>query len=173
MTATPSLSPSPDLPPEIADRLRAIKERQAQIEASKATRAAADALPPTPEELLRAEEEKLARMEREEADEKAWRELRAKHGKGKVARIPTPLGDIILRARTMAEADSDHKRIVAAREGGVSETVARETILEKVVYPTQDKARKILECAHGYWVDIINARDALDRMECEDLAGKA
>lgn len=160
----------------IAERLRAIAERKAHLVAAKATREAAASLPPSPEEQLRAAEEELARLEREEADERAWAESLAKHGKGKVARVPTRRGAIILRARGGAQMDADAARIASAKETGGAAAVtavARECLLDQVEYPSKDAVRKMLEEMPGHWSSMYSARDALDFGEAEDLAGKA
>lgn len=164
---------APAVPPAIAEKLRIIEARKADLAAARATRAAAESLPPSPEDVLRSEEEALARMEREEADEQAWRAALAKHGKGRVVRIPTPGGIIILRARTGAQVDADAARIGGVQNaGGDVITVARDCLMGQTVHPTLERAGTILEVTPGFWTTLYQARDALDFGQAEDFMGK-
>lgn len=165
--------PKSDYPPQIAEKLRQIEARKAAIDAERATRAAAENLPPSPEDVLRAEEENLARMEREEADERAWRAALAKYGKGRVARVHTPAGIIIMRAMTLAEQDANGARIASLDDDMQRTIVAREVTLDAVVHPAKDAARDVTTRFPGLWVRLYAARDALSVGEVDALTGKA
>ncbi|MFO0588837.1 MAG: hypothetical protein U0441_14905 [Polyangiaceae bacterium] len=130
-------------------------------------------MPPSPEEILRAEEEEVARLEREERDQEAWKSLRAKHGKGRVALIQTPMGAIIMRVQTLAEQDAGGQRINALENETDRLSVVRETTLDCVVYPSREDARKVTDAFPGLWVRLFQARDALSVGESERLTGKA
>lgn len=157
----------------VNDRLRAIAERKAQLEAAKKTREAAAALPPSPEDALRAEEEQLARMEREEADEAAWQSALVKHGKGRVGRIRTVEGSIIVRTLTLAESDASGHRIGAAQDSATKTMIGRECTLDVVVYPARDRVRAMCEARPLLWMKLYEVRDALALGEEDALAGKA
>lgn len=165
--------PKNDYPPHIAEKLRQIEARKAAIEAERATRAAAESLPPSPEDVLREEEEKLARMEREEADAKAWRDALAKYGKGRVARIQTPGGMIIMRAMSLQEQDRGGARVAGIEDDMQRQIVAREVTLDYVVHPARETAEALTSRFPGLWLRVYAARDALAVGEADSLSGKA
>lgn len=157
----------------IADRLRAIAERKAQLEAAKATRVAAASLPPSPEEALRAEEEKLAQMEREEADERAYLEAVKRHGRGRVARVRTVSGDLVFRVQTGNEIDDGGDRITAAPDARVRALITKEVYMGALVHPAREAASAILESWPGRWEDVFNTVSALNAGRVAELEGKA
>lgn len=165
--------PKADFPPQIAEKLRQIEARKAAIEAERATRAAAESIPPSPEDVLREEEAELARMEREEVDAKAWRDALAKYGKGRVARIQTPDGLVILRTMTLQEQDANGHRVAALDDDVQRTMIARDATLDTVVHPSKESVRNITTRFPGLWVRMYAARDALAVGEADELAGKA
>ncbi len=164
---------APKFPPDVEERLNAIRERQSAIEAERANRAEALRLPPSHEDMIRAEEAKLAAMEREEADEKAWLAALAKHGKGRVARVTTPDGIIVLRCMTLSEQDECGARLDGLDNQGQRLTVSREMTLDTVVYPARDVVRDRTSKYPGVWTRLYAARDALAVGEVDTIMGKA
>jgi len=153
-------------------RLLAVHEQRAQFAALAATRAAAAALPPSAADILAAEEEALAKEAAREAGEKAWTDALAKYGKGRVGRIATVDGLVVMRVATGAENDTNVNRIGSAPEG-MRTAIAKECTLDGVVYPTRDRAREICERWPGVWLKMYELRDALMSGEESALTGKA
>lgn len=156
----------------VRGRLLAVHEQRAQLAAAAATRAAAAALPPSAAALLAAEEEALAKEAEREAGEKAWADALAKHGRGRVGRIATVDGAIVMRVATGAENDANVNRIGSAPEG-LRTSVAKECTLDGVVYPSSARAREICERWPGVWLKMYELRDALMSGEEDALTGKA
>ena len=184
VTADP---PDPDLPARLAEdalaslpeamraRFAQIAEREAQLTAAAATREAAAKLPPSPEQLLAEAEEALAKEQRTEADAAAWEAARAKYGKGRVGKIPTVDGAIIMRVPTIAEKDAAGIRLEGVPEGqvGTRVAVAREASLDLVIHPSRDVARALCDRWPGVWMKLYELRDALCSGEEDALVGKA
>lgn len=90
-----------------------------------------------------------------------------------MAAVPTSLGVIVLRVQTLDEQDEDGRGMLALEDPVQRATVARDAVLDTVVYPSRDKAREITDSFPGLWVRIFEAKDALSMGEAEKLRGKA
>ena len=165
--------PKSNIPPHIAEKLRLIEERKAALAAERSTREAAESLPPFFEDMFCEEEETLVCMEREEADAKAWRAALSKYGKGRVVRIQTPDGLLVMRAMTLQEQDAGAVRIGGIEDDMQRQIAAREVTLDYVVHPAREKAAATTTRYPGLWVRLYAARDALAVGEADSLSGKA
>ena len=74
-----------EIPEAARERFAKIAEQRAQLAAAASVRATAASLPSSPDQILRDAEAALAREQREEADETAWADARAKSGKASLA----------------------------------------------------------------------------------------
>jgi hypothetical protein len=164
-----------------AEELVAEERRLAKLEAD------AQAAGESPEAKLAAQRQRLAEAKRtreaaevEAADAKAFAELAEKHG-GRVRRIYTEAGSVILRAMTEAEVEAVEARArgvaAAALDAGDDKRAEADTVkayregifTKALAHPTADKARAILAAFPGAWLDVYSARDELNRGRREAL----
>jgi hypothetical protein len=164
-----------------AEELVSEERRLAKLEADERTEAESS------EAKLAAQRQRLAEAKRareaaevEAADAKVWAALSEKHA-GRVRRIYTEGGSIILRAMTEAEVEAVEARArgvaAAALEAGDDKRAEadamkayREGIFTKALaHPTADRARAILAAFPGAWLDVYAARDELNRGRREAL----
>lgn len=162
-----------EIPEAARERFAKIAEQRAQLAAAASVRATAASLPSSPDQILRDAEAALAREQREEADETAWADARAKYGKGRVGRLDTSEGAIILRVMSLAEQDRSGARITAMPEGIERAVVVRECTLDTVVYPARARVSEITSMYPGLWVRIFELREQLSVGEAERIEGKA
>jgi len=160
------------MPKAIADQMRKLDEKRAAIEAAKKTREAAALLPQGPDALLKAEQEALKKLERDEADAVAWIGALGKYGKGRVGKLTTSEGMIILRVMTEAELDAGAARVGPLQGNAQVTIVYRELALDQVVHPTRDRVREMCAARPGIWNQIYQLRDALADGDEAALEGK-
>lgn len=161
-----------DIPEAARERFAKIAEQRAQLAAAATVRATAANLPPSADQIIQEAEAALVREQREECDEVAWAEALAKHGKGRVARVETPDGCIIMRTVTLREQDMFVERL-AGVSGSGRLTVAREYTLDTVEYPPREKVRAVTDKFPGIWEHLYAARNALADGEVARISGKA
>lgn len=161
------------LPEDAIAKLRTIAEKRGHLKAARATREAAAALPPSPAQLLADAEALLAREQRDEADESAWSAALQKYGKGRVGRIRTLDGAIVLRATTAIEYDETGRRVSAFDDAARRSAVVKEAAIDGAVHPSKDVLRAILDKYPALWNRMYELRDALMEGVENELLGKA
>jgi len=138
---------------------------QALLEAERTAEAARRASPAYILAGLR-EQAELARAEREEAEravlgEAELAKARAKHGRDKVALIPTLRGPIVLRAASQEELDKHDLRTEGLQTAADRQKAWRSFTADLVEHPAREPFLAIMTEFAGTWPIVAEVRDAL------------
>jgi len=158
------------------DELATEERKLAKAEADK--QAAAE----SPAAKIAAQRTKLADIKRareaaetEAADDAMWASLCEKHGEGRLRRIYTEMGSIILRGMTEQESTAVDLRAqsvtASALEKGDEQRALRDTVkiyqeaisTKAALHPKPEKIKEITASYPGLWMDLYAARDELNR----------
>lgn len=113
----------------------------------------------------------LALAKRELVADGVYAKMCAEHGEGRVGRLITKEGSVILRPMTLAEVDAatmgakDLKGLDVLKFG-------REQIKSIAVYPSAEELDKLADRYVGLWSELFGVRDAISQAAREDTAGK-
>jgi hypothetical protein len=148
-------------------------EAQAELDAelafeaeAKAAQEAHDADPSTAIEAMRAtvraKREARELAERTRADDAVFASLEEKHGKGRVGRVETVDGAILMRPETEMEMDA---AMIRAGAEGMSvldqEKTLRAAILATIEHPARGKVERTLSTYPLLWGAVVKERDRL------------
>lgn len=152
-----------------ADWLEAQGELECELAIEAADVHAAEVLAADPRTLIEAMRETTRQKrearelaERTRADDAVFFSLEEKHGKGRVGRVETVDGAILMRPATETEMDAAALR---ASKDGLSaldqEKIFRSAILATVEHPARSKVDATMSRYPGLWPKVIKERDQL------------
>jgi hypothetical protein len=163
-----------------ADWLEAQAELERELAIETEARAAEEAREADPHTLIEAMRETTRQKrearelaERTRADDAVAHTLEEKHGKGRVGRVETVEGAILMRPATETEMDAAALR---ASKDGLSaldqEKIFRSAILATVEHPARSKVDATMARYPGLWPKVIAERDRLISGVRSDLEKK-
>lgn len=154
--------------------LRAACAAKAEADAALMTaQAARDAAESSPAAVIRKMQAEADAAQRELADDAEFEKAETQYGRGRVARLRTVEGSILLRAMTLEETDKAEARAAALQAPAERTTVHREALLDLVVYPSVAEVRKRVQKYPALWSILYVARDRLITGVEEEHEGKA
>lgn len=140
--------------------------------------AARQALANAPEAIIAATRAEAAQKraaaelaKRELVADGVYAKMCAEHGEGRVGRLITKEGSVILRPMTLAEVDAatmsakDLKGLDVIKFG-------REQVKSICVYPSAEELNRLADRYVGLWGELFGVRDAISQAAREDTAGK-
>lgn len=158
------------------DAAAALAAEHAAADAARTARERAESSPEALAEKLReqaaAARAERERAEREAADDAAYRKACKEHGEKRVMRVKTVEGSVILRAMSAREWEDYCDRVAGLESQDDIQKVARQSVLDTLVYPDRNRTLAILDLLPGLWVSLYGARDQLVTGVEEVVRGK-
>lgn len=106
-------------------------------------------------------EEVRKNLERATVDDMKYRELRTKHGRGRVGKLDTKGGMVVLRAPSDKEATEHGLEVTNCDNAADREALARQYLVRLCEHPSKEKILDIAGKWPGLWADLNGLQDRL------------